>query len=49
MKKNSAKAVLKKYLVDRARKAGQAGVGECKRRGDSKYYSKLAKKRFKKQ
>jgi hypothetical protein len=33
------------YLKERAAVAGSAGTGESKKRGNSKYYSKLAKRR----
>jgi len=33
------------YLKERAAIAGSAGTGESKKRGNSKYYSKLAKRR----
>jgi hypothetical protein len=34
------------YLKARAAIAGSAGTGESKRRGNSRYYSKLAKRKY---
>jgi len=34
------------YLKERASNAGASGTGKSKRRGNSKYYSKLAKRRL---
>jgi hypothetical protein len=37
----------KNIFVEAGRKGGKAGTGEAKRRGDSEYYRRLAKKRKK--